>query len=126
VVVSRHVVQTLMLLARERGLETCAREAWASWHHEVTEFIGASQEVMLFCGLAMGYGDHATPVNRLRSDRSAIGDFATFTNKGLIRKSWCLQADNRGTTLTLLLRPLQSWVAASAGCGRSHHRGHGA
>jgi nitroreductase len=31
-------MQTLMLLARERGLETCAQESWAIWHNEVSEF----------------------------------------------------------------------------------------
>ncbi len=71
-------IQTLMLLARERGLETCPQEAWTSWHQEVTDFIGSAPEFMLFCGLAMGYGDYSAPVNRLRSDRTAIEDFAYF------------------------------------------------
>ena len=71
-------IQTLMLLARERGLETCPQEAWTSWHQEVTEFIGSAPEVMLFCGLAMGYGDYSAPINRLRSDRAAIEDIAKF------------------------------------------------
>jgi nitroreductase len=71
-------IQTLMLLARERGLETCPQEAWTSWHQEVTEFIGSAPEVMLFCGLAMGYGDYSAPINRLRSDRAAVGDFTNF------------------------------------------------
>jgi nitroreductase len=71
-------IQTLMLLARERGLETCPQEAWSSWHEEVAEFTGAHPELMLFCGLALGYGDYAAPINRLRSDRSPLEDFASF------------------------------------------------
>jgi len=71
-------IQTLMLLARERGLETCPQEAWASWHEEVTRFIGSSPEMMLFCGLGMGYGDYSAPINRLRSDRAPLEEFATF------------------------------------------------
>jgi nitroreductase len=71
-------IQTLMLLARERGLETCPQEAWASWHEEVTGFIGASAEMMLFCGLGMGYGDYSAPINRLRSDRAPLEEVATF------------------------------------------------
>lgn len=71
-------IQTLMLLARERGFETCPQEAWASWHQEVTEFIGTAPHFMLFCGLAMGYGDYSAPINRLRSDRAAIEEFAVF------------------------------------------------
>lgn len=71
-------IQTLMLLAREQGLETCPQEAWASWHREVTEFIGASSNLMLFCGLALGYGDYAAPANRLRAGRARLEEFASF------------------------------------------------
>ncbi len=71
-------IQTLMLLARELGLETCPQEAWSAWHKEVTEFLGISAELMLFCGLALGYGDYSAPINRLRSERMALGEFAHF------------------------------------------------
>jgi nitroreductase len=71
-------IQSLMLLARERGLETCAQEAWAAWHQDVSQFLGTPEELMLFCGLALGYGDPAAPINRLRSDRAAVNEFATF------------------------------------------------
>ena len=71
-------IQTLMLLAREQGLETCPQEAWTAWHKEVTEFLDVSPELMLFCGLALGYGDYAAPINRLRSERMALGEFAHF------------------------------------------------
>ena len=71
-------IQTLMLLARERGLETCAQEAWSAWHKEVTEFLGVSPELMLFCGLALGYADYAAPINRLRAERITLDEFAQF------------------------------------------------
>lgn len=71
-------IQTLMLLAREKGLETCPQEAWSAWHEAVREFLGAGPELMLFCGLALGYGDYAAPINRLRSERMALGEFAYF------------------------------------------------
>jgi nitroreductase len=71
-------IQTIMLLAREEGLETCPQEAWASWHRDVTEFIGAPPETMLFCGLALGYGDYSSPINRLRSERAALEEVVTI------------------------------------------------
>jgi nitroreductase len=71
-------IQTLMLLAREQGLETCPQEAWTSWHKEVTGFLDAGPELMLFCGLALGYGDYAAPINQLRSERVALAEFAYF------------------------------------------------
>ena len=71
-------MQTIMLLARERGLHTCPQEAWASWHRTVTEFLSLPPELMLFCGMAVGYRDERAPINRLRTERAAVDEFATF------------------------------------------------
>jgi nitroreductase len=71
-------MQNLMLLARERGLETCAQEAWAMRHKEIGEFFGTESAMMLFCGMAIGYGDYAVPVNRLRTERTPVAEFAVF------------------------------------------------
>jgi nitroreductase len=71
-------IQNIMLLARERGLETCAQEAWAVWHEEVAEFLGVRPELMLFCGLALGHGDYSAPINRLRTERVPVEGFTTF------------------------------------------------
>jgi nitroreductase len=71
-------LQTFMLLAREQGLETCPQEAWAAWHEEVSAFLGTAPDLMLFCGLALGYGDYSHPINALRSDRAGVEEFATF------------------------------------------------
>jgi nitroreductase len=67
-----------MLLAREQGLETCAQESWAIWHKEVVEFLSVDSTLMLFCGMAVGYRDTAAPINRLRTDRAALDEFAVF------------------------------------------------
>jgi len=71
-------LQTIMLLARERGLHTCPQEAWASWHRTVAEFLRLPPELMLFCGMAVGYRDEQAPINRLRTDRAAVDELATF------------------------------------------------
>jgi nitroreductase len=71
-------IQSLMLLAREQGLESCPQEAWSAWHKEVADFLGIGSEIMLFCGLALGYGDYRAPINRLRAERATLEDFATF------------------------------------------------
>lgn len=71
-------LQTFMLLAREEGLHTCAQEAWAMWHLEVAEHVGAPENEMLFCGLALGHKDKNARVNQLRSERAAVDDFTTF------------------------------------------------
>lgn len=71
-------MQTVMLLARERGLHTCAQEAWAIWHKTVAEFLRLPAEVMLFSGMALGYMDESAPINSLRTQRAALDEFATL------------------------------------------------
>ncbi len=71
-------IQNIMLLARELGLETCPQESWAIWHAQVSEFLGVGAQLMLFCGLALGFGDYAAPINRLRTDRAAVKEFVVI------------------------------------------------
>jgi len=65
-------LQNFMLLAREAGLDTCAQEAWAMRPESVQSFVGAAPELMLFCGMAIGYRDPDAPVNALVSDREPL------------------------------------------------------
>ncbi len=71
-------LQTAMLLFQEAGVDTCAQESWARWHKTVADFVGAPDEEMLFCGLAIGYQDKRQPVNELVSDREPLEKFARF------------------------------------------------
>ena len=74
-------LQTFMLLAREVGLDTCPQEAWAMKQESVTAFVEAPEELMLFCGMAIGYQDASEKVNELRTTRRPIEDWATFIQK---------------------------------------------
>jgi len=71
-------MQSIMLLAREHGLHTCPQEAWAIWHKTLAEFLPIPAELMLFCGMGVGYLDEAHPINRLRTDRAPLSEFATI------------------------------------------------
>ena len=71
-------LQTFMLLAAEAGLATCAQEAWATRPNAVGSFVGAPEEQMLFCGMALGVADEAAPVNALVSDRDDFDRWARF------------------------------------------------
>lgn len=77
-------VQTLMLAARAHGLQTCAQEFWASWHLTVRRHLALPDDRMVFCGVALGYPDMEAPVNRWRTAREAVEDFATFRGFGEI------------------------------------------
>ena len=71
-------LQTLMLLAVEQGLDTCAQEAWSRWPKTVGAFIGLDADHMLFCGVALGHRDPAHAVNAWRSARAPSDEFAIF------------------------------------------------
>lgn len=62
-------MQTLMLLATERGLATCAQEFWARYPKTVAEHLGLPDDRMLFSGMALGWPDDSAPINSLRTRR---------------------------------------------------------
>jgi len=72
-------ILTVMLLARAEGLDTCAQEAWTYWHKTVSAFLALPSEYLLFCGMALGYGDPDAPINSWRSPREPVDAFATFS-----------------------------------------------
>lgn len=69
---------SVMLLAQEHGLSTCAQEAWALWHKSIQEFLNMSPNLMVFAGMALGYADESHPVNAWRSDRAPVSEFLTI------------------------------------------------
>ena len=71
-------MQSIMLLAREHGLHTAPQEAWAIWYKTVGEFLSIPPDLMLFCGMGIGYGDPQAPINTLRSERAPLDAFVTF------------------------------------------------
>lgn len=71
-------IQTIMLLARGCGLDTCPQEAWITWQRTMRAFLELPDELMLFCGMALGYADAAAPINSWRSTREPVDSFASF------------------------------------------------
>jgi len=62
-------MQTVMLLAVEKGLDTCAQEYWARYPRTVAEVLGLPEDHMLFSGMALGWRDETHPINGWRSAR---------------------------------------------------------
>lgn len=71
-------LQTFMLLAQEAGIDTCAQEYWSVLHSSVREFVGAPDEQLLFCGMAIGHADRAAPINSFVTARMPFDEWATF------------------------------------------------
>lgn len=71
-------LQTLMLLAREAGLDTCTQAFWTLWHKTIAEYLALPPHLMPFCGVALGYADPAHPVNGLHTARITLDEMAVF------------------------------------------------
>lgn len=69
---------TILYLARGFGLETCPQQSWARMHTVLRPFLDLPPEQMVFCAVAIGYGDREAPVNSFRSSRAALSDYARF------------------------------------------------
>ena len=75
-------MQNVMLLAVERGLDTCPQEYWARYPKTVGEFLGLPEDQMLFAGMALGYRDDAHPINTLKASRDAFEVWADLQGFG--------------------------------------------
>lgn len=71
-------LQTLMLILEERGIGSCAQEAWSTYHLSVSRFVQSDPAYMLFCGMSIGYADPSHPVNHFARERAPLEEFATF------------------------------------------------
>ena len=69
-------LQTFMLLALGKGLDTCAAR-FGRWPALAQKFVGAENSI-LFCGMAIGYKSDNSIINDLRSTRRPINEWATF------------------------------------------------
>jgi nitroreductase len=65
-------MQNVMLLALERGLDTCPQEYWARYPQTVAAHVGMPDDHMVFSGMALGYRDPDHPINSWRSTRDPI------------------------------------------------------
>ncbi len=72
-------LQTVALLAKDYGLDTCPQQAWVSFHRTVRSFLNLPDNLMIYSGMALGHADEAAPINRWRSPRASLDDFAAFS-----------------------------------------------
>jgi len=71
-------LQTLMLAARGMGLHTCPQAAWNGFANIILPHIGAGDNEMLICGMALGYADDTDIVNTFRTPRETVESFTQW------------------------------------------------
>jgi nitroreductase len=69
-------LQNIMVAARGRGLHTCSQAAWNGFSKIILPHIGAGENEMLVCGMALGYADEGNVVNTFHTPRVAVEEFA--------------------------------------------------
>lgn len=67
-------MQTVMLLLREEGLDSCGQEAWAIYQEQIRQCVDIPEDHIFFCGMAVGYRDPDVPVNNFPVPRAALDD----------------------------------------------------
>jgi nitroreductase len=71
------MLQNVMLLLCEAGLDSCPQECWAAFPETVRTMLGTPPERMLYTGMAIGYKDSNDPVNALIPTRAAASEWMT-------------------------------------------------
>jgi len=69
-------LQSILLLAQERGLSACPQAAWAAMHKTVRAHLDLAPELLVFCGISLGYRDPSQPINNVVSERAPLEDIA--------------------------------------------------
>lgn len=69
-------LQTVMLLLRAEGLHSCAQMAWAKFHGTVAEILSPPDELILFCGMSIGFED--VTVSHPRTGRAPLDETVGF------------------------------------------------
>ena len=71
-------MENLMIAARGHGLHTCPQAAWNGFSKIILPHIGAGDNEMLVCGIALGYADESALINTYRTPRVSAADFTTW------------------------------------------------
>ena len=69
-------MQTLALLAEERGWATCMQECWAMLRPALKTHFALAETEMIYCGMSLGWPDKDAAVNTLRAKRVDVAAFA--------------------------------------------------
>lgn len=71
-------LQTVMLLLREEGLDSCPQESWAMYGTQVREHARIPVDHIFFCGMAIGMRDPAVLVNQFEVPRAPLSEMVRF------------------------------------------------
>jgi nitroreductase len=71
-------IQSFLLAAKARGLDTCPQGAWNNYWTITRRVLNVPEDQWIVCGVSLGWADESASVNTLVADREPIEAFATF------------------------------------------------
>jgi nitroreductase len=71
-------LQSVMVAARARGLDTCPQISFVKYHAIIRAALPVPADHMIVCGMSLGYADPATRGSDLAMPREPVERFATF------------------------------------------------
>jgi len=71
-------LQSIMVAARGRGLDTCPQAAFTQYHRIIADQLQLSESDMVVCGMALGWADTRKIENTLITEREPVSGFVRF------------------------------------------------
>jgi nitroreductase len=71
-------IQSLLLAAREIGIDSCPQASISEYPNIVRQELGLDNSERILCGTALGYEDKTQVVNSFSPPRAQLSAFATF------------------------------------------------
>ena len=71
-------LQSIMVAARGRGLDTCPQAAFTQFHKIITDELQLSSSERVVCGMSLGYADPDKIENTLVTEREPVTGFTRF------------------------------------------------
>ena len=71
-------LQSLMIAARARGLDTCPQAAFTQFHRVIAEVLQLPDSEQVVCGMALGFADRSKVENTLLTERAPVSEFVRF------------------------------------------------
>jgi nitroreductase len=71
-------LQSIMVAARGRGLDTCPQAAFTQYHKIIAEHLELPAGEMVVCGMALGFADPSKIENSLVTAREPVSGFARY------------------------------------------------
>ena len=71
-------LQSLMVAAHARGLDTCPQAAFTQFHRIIAQHLKLGPDEILVCGMSLGHADPAAVANQLVTEREPVAAFTQF------------------------------------------------